>query len=113
MVVLDHLHTTNNLPFTLETTWAPSDRFERLPEVYAVTGHLDQAFAQLGVKGFRSSKWVISCRAAEPDELTHLGLRKGAVVIVLAVTYVDSTDEPVCYSVSRYAADRIDFVIES
>ncbi len=96
LVVFDHLHLTNELPF-----------------VYAVTGHLDDAFAQLGVRGYRRHKAVISCRAADQDEAGLLNLDEGAVLLVLKMIYCDIENEPVSYSLFRYPADRIEFVVHT
>ncbi len=113
LMVFDHVHLANELPFSLITTWVSADRFRRVPDVYAVTGHLDDAFAQLGVRGYRRQKAVISCRAADQDECRLLSLDEGAVLLVLKMIYCDIENEPVSYSIFRYAADRVEFVVHT
>ena len=110
LLKLEHLHKTSEQPFSLIESWVPADRFRRLPDIYAATGHLDRAFEQLGVKGYRRHKAVVSCRTGDPREIKLLELQPGAILIVLKLVYIEDSGEPVCYSIFRYAADRIEFV---
>ena len=110
LISLRYLQVANGLPLTLVTTWADADRFKRLPDVYSHTGHLERAFSQLGISGFRRHKAIVSCRTATADEVDRLELQAGAFVLVLKILYVGEDGEPLCFSECSFPANRLQLV---
>ncbi|MGE0628901.1 MAG: phosphonate metabolism transcriptional regulator PhnF [Hyphomicrobiaceae bacterium] len=113
VVKLDHLHLVNGLPIAVTTTYAPADRFARLPEFYQATGTIPKAFSQLGLGDYKRSKVILSSRPADATECQLLDLPANAIITVLHSVYVDADGEPIRYSVFRFSANRVEFVLTS
>lgn len=112
VIELKYLRTANSLPFCVVTAWAPADRFSKLAEFYSLSGSLRRALIQSGVPQYKRETVKISCRMGDPLELRQLDLAPRSIVMVMEVLNVDMAGEPINVAIYRFAAGRIEFMLE-
>ena len=112
-VELEHIRAANSTPICVATTWFPAERFAGIAEAYAETGTITQALAKFGVKAYRRKRTLISSRAANSSERDALRLERGASVLVIDAINVDDQDVPIQVGHSRFAAERVQLVVDS
>lgn len=109
---VETLSVADGVPISLADHWIPADRFPRLVEVYAETGSFTKVLAAHGVADYTRRSTRVSARIADPAEAQRLGLAAGAAVLVTENIDVDAAGLPVQTSVTLFAGDRIELVID-
>ncbi|MEM8974081.1 MAG: phosphonate metabolism transcriptional regulator PhnF [Pseudomonadota bacterium] len=113
VVQLEYLRSANELPICLSTAWFPADRFADIGEAYAKFGTITKSLAKFGVREYRRTRTLITSRAANGNEREHLGLERGASVLVVDSANSDSDGRPIQAGHSRFAAERVQLVVEN
>lgn len=110
---VDTLSVADGVPISLSTHFIPADRFPRLIEVYAETGSFTRVMEAHGVGDYSRRSTKITARPAEVDEAQRLAIPLGATVLVTENVDVDPQGRPVQTSRTRFAAERVELVVES
>ena len=113
VIELEHLRSADDVPVCVATAWFPADRFSRIATLYQRLGSITRALDHLKVVGYRRKRTRISSALATPEERDLLNLERGAIVLITDTLDVDAVGEPIQVSRTRFAADRVDFLIES
>ncbi len=100
-------------PVSRATSWFPADRFAGIEEVYRRIGSITKAFRELGLADYVRSTTEITAAHADTADLGDLELSPGAIVLVTRALNVDLDGLPVQYSITRFAADRVQFTVEN
>lgn len=111
VVDLKFMRVANEVPICLTTSWLPADRFERIGVMFERLGCIEKALAKLGVSDFALQQTRITSQPASPDEIKLLELSKGATVLVVDSMFVDESEEPILVCHNRFAADRIELLV--
>jgi GntR family phosphonate transport system transcriptional regulator len=111
VVRLETLSYVDGKPLGRGTSWFPYQRFPQIGAVYAETGSITQALAQLGVADYARQSTRISARYATPEEVRSVRLVPGAVMLVTEIVDVDASDVPIQYALTRFPADRLELVV--
>jgi GntR family phosphonate transport system transcriptional regulator len=106
------VHRADGTPISMAHTHVPLPRFKGLDGTYRRTGSLTKAYAKHGVTDYTRFSTRIGARVATPDEARHLDLTPGRVVLVIDSVNVDETGRPIQATRSRFAADRVELVVE-
>ncbi|MCP4303610.1 MAG: UTRA domain-containing protein, partial [bacterium] len=93
--------------------WFPADRFPNLVAAYAETGSITSALRAEGANNYLRRWTRIHARAAEPEERDRLDLPAGASVLITDALNEDETGTPLHFTSARFAADRIEILIDS
>lgn len=113
LVRLDTLSTADGVPLSMSTHWVPAARFPAVAGHYAESGSFTRAFAAHGVADYTRRSTRVTARVAEAGEASRLGLAPGSVVLVLENVDVDPDGTPVQVSRTRFAADRVELLVET
>lgn len=113
VVQLEHLRAANELPICLSTAWFPSDRFRDIGEAYANFGTITKSLEKFGVHDYRRLRTHITSRSANGNEREHLGLERGASVLVVDSVNTDTDGTPIQAGHSRFAAERVQLVVDN
>ncbi|MEZ2130177.1 MULTISPECIES: phosphonate metabolism transcriptional regulator PhnF [unclassified Sinorhizobium] len=100
-------------PVSRATNWFPADRFAGIGESYRRTGSITKAFRELGLPDYVRATTEITAAHADAGDLADLELTPGAIVLITRSMNTDLDGVPVQYSISRFAADRVQFTIEN
>lgn len=110
---LETMHSADGHPISIATHWIDSSAFPTFTEDYTASGSITSAFKAAGVSDYFRKSTVVSARHADPDDLKHLKLSPGAIVLTARAINIDTEGKPIQFSLTRFSADRMEFVIES
>ncbi len=112
VVQLEYLRAAGDLPICLSTAWFPADRFAGIGEAYAEIGTITGSLEAFGVSSYQRSRTNITSRAANGNEREQLELDRGAIVLVVDSVNTDGNGVPIQAGHSRFAAERVELVID-
>ena len=98
-------------PIIRATSWFSAVRFPAIDTVYAELGSIPLALHHYDIFDYRRSTTRLSARHADTDEATSLELAPASVVLVAEGIDVLLDDEPVEFSLARFAAERVELVV--
>jgi GntR family transcriptional regulator, phosphonate transport system regulatory protein len=113
VVRLEAVGQADHRPVSRATHWFPADRFADIAEVYRDTGSITKAFQKLGVPDYVRTTTEITAAHADEGDLADLELSPGAIIMTTRALNSDLDGVPVQYSITRFAADRVQFTIEN
>ena len=91
----------------------PQSRFPGLDEHYRRTGSVTQALREYGVADYRRRTTIISSRLPTAREARILRQARTKPVLVTESVNVDTRGWPIEFCETRFASERIQFVIET
>lgn len=100
-------------PISAATSWFAAARFATIADHYAETGSITASLARLGVDDYTRKTTAVEARHASSEDLDLLALSPGAIVLLTRSVDVDSAGRPIQYGESRFAADRVELLIDS
>lgn len=113
VIRLETLRNADQRPVSRATSWFPADRFADIGEVYRETESITKAFAALGLPDYVRATTEVSAAHADDGDIADLELTPGAILLIAKSMNTDMDGVPVQYSISRFAADRVQFTIEN
>lgn len=109
---IDGLRLADRVPICLGTTWLPADRFPDAEDIYRRTGSMTRVLAHHGVRDYRRAETKITAAIADAGDAAQLDLRLGSPVLIVEARDVENDGRPLLAMRSRFAADRVQFVVE-
>jgi GntR family phosphonate transport system transcriptional regulator len=103
----------NGRPLVLGMHHFPLPRFAALAEALTQQSSITVALAACGVPDYRRHSTRITARLPSPEEAKHLMQSRSRPVIVAEALNVDPEGVPVDWTLSCYAAARVQLVMES
>ncbi len=88
-------------------------RFPGLMEIFESEKSVTKAFARLGVTDYLRKRTSITARLPDAQEARLLEIPKNQPILIAEALNVDSRGKPLEFGVSRYAANRLQFVVDS
>jgi GntR family phosphonate transport system transcriptional regulator len=113
VIRMETVRKADRRPVSCATTWFPAQRFAGMPEAYKRTESISRAFAALGLSDYVRAATEITAAHADAGDIAALELTPGAIVLITKAMNTDLDGVPVQYSISRFAADRVQFTIEN
>lgn len=110
---LDGVRKADGRAVSRSTMWFPAGRFEGIDKAFTQTGSITRALKLCGVDDYLRDVTEISAVHAEPDDVAHLELTPGAIVLVTRAINTDPDGRPIQFAVTRFPADRVQFTIRS
>lgn len=112
-VRLETLNSADKRPISRATHYFPADRFADIAAVYERTRSITASFRELGLADYVRRSTEISAAHAEGEDMRHLRLSPGAIILVAAAVNADLDGTPVQFSRTRFAADRVKLTVET
>jgi GntR family phosphonate transport system transcriptional regulator len=113
VIRIDTMHTADGNPVSCATAWFDAARVPNVAEDYRSSGSITFALKAAGIDDYLRKSTLIAARHAEAEELRHLKLSPGAIVLVATAINVDTEGHPLQYSKTRFAADRLEIAIDN
>ena len=113
VIELSTVSAADGVPVSAATSWFDAARFGQIAELYAETGSITASLARLGVDDYTRKTTAIEARHASSEDLDLLALSPGAIVLLTRAIDIDSQGQPVLYGESRFAADRVELLIDN
>jgi GntR family phosphonate transport system transcriptional regulator len=113
VIRIDTMHTADGNPVSCATAWFEAERVPNVVEDYRASGSITVALKSAGIDDYLRKSTVIAARHADAEDLRHLRLSPGAIVLVATAINVDMDGRPVEYGKTRFAADRMEIAIDN
>ncbi|MCB1487899.1 MAG: phosphonate metabolism transcriptional regulator PhnF [Bauldia sp.] len=113
LVCLETLGVADGVPLSLARSWFVAARFPDIADTYAETGSITAALARHGVDDYVRRWTRVRARTAEPGECRRLNLEPGASILITEALNDDAAGNPLHVSSTRFAAERIEIVVET
>jgi GntR family phosphonate transport system transcriptional regulator len=113
LIRIEALRLADRTPICIGTHWLSAERFPDAGRVYARTRSITQLLAHFGVRDYRRASTRMTAAIAEATDAARLDLALGRPVLVVDSTDVDSSGQPVITKHVRFAAERVQFLVEN
>ena len=113
LICLETLSVADSVPISVSSNWFPADRFPNLVAGYAETGSITEALKAEGVENYLRRWTRVRAEPADATDRQRLQLPVGASHLITEALNEDDRGDPLHFSATRFAADRIELVIES
>ena len=110
---LELLRHADRIPLCAATTWLEAARFPNAASIYATNNSITRMLARFGVRNYSRKSTRVTAAIAEAADATPLRVAIGRPLLIVDSIDVDSTDMPVLTTRARFAADRLELVIET
>ena len=101
----------DGMPLSRATSWFVAELLPGLEGAFGRLSSITAAFAEQGAPDSFRASTVVAARHADAADLADLRLSPGAVVLVATAVNVDRDGKPIQFSVTRFAADRVELMV--
>jgi GntR family phosphonate transport system transcriptional regulator len=112
LVRLDKLRLADRTPICIATTWMPADRFADAGAVYTRVKSMTKLLAHFGIRDYRRRATQVTAGIVDAADAAKLDLALGRPILIVDSTDVDPAGTPLLTTHARFAAERVEFVIE-
>ena len=112
LVRLDTRRFADRTPISRGTTWMSAERFPDLPRVYERFRSMTKTLAHYGIKDYRRAESRVTAAIVEAADAARLDLALGRPILLVESVDTDMAGNPLLTHRSRFAGERIQFVIE-
>ena len=113
LIRIESLRLADRAPICISTTWLAMARFPDAGRVFASTRSMTKLLAHYGIRDYRRASTRITAAVADATDAARLDLALGRPVLVVDSTDVDTDGKPLVTKRSRFAAERIEFIVEN
>ena len=113
VIELSTVSAADGVPVSAATSWFEAARFPAMNELYSETGSITASLARLGIDDYTRKTTAVEAQHASSEDLDLLALSPGAIVLLTRSVDVDSAGLPIQYGESRFAADRVELLIDN
>jgi GntR family transcriptional regulator, phosphonate transport system regulatory protein len=99
-------------PISRGTTWMSAERFPDLPKIYERYRSMTKTLAHYGIKDYRRAETRLTAAIVEAADAARLDLALGRPILLVESIDTDLAGNPLLTHRSRFAAERIQFVVE-
>jgi GntR family transcriptional regulator, phosphonate transport system regulatory protein len=113
LIRIESVRLADRTPICVSTTWLSATRFPDAGRVFASTRSMTKLLTHYGIRDYRRGTTKITAATADAADAARLDLALGRPVLVVDSTDVDTDGKPLVTKRSRFAAERIEFVVEN
>jgi GntR family phosphonate transport system transcriptional regulator len=113
LVRIDALRLADRTPICVGTTWFAAERFPDAGLVYERVRSFTKLLAHYGIRDYRRASTRVTAAIVDAADAARLDLALGRPVLVVDSTDVDADGKPLLTAHSRFAAERVEFVVEN
>ncbi|MEI8152092.1 MAG: phosphonate metabolism transcriptional regulator PhnF [Hyphomicrobiales bacterium] len=110
---LELLRHADRIPLCAATTWLDAHRFPNAAAFYAADRSITRTLARFGVRNYTRKSTHVTAETAEAGDAGLLRIAVGRPLLVVNSVDIDEADTPVLATQARFAADRLELVIDS
>jgi GntR family transcriptional regulator, phosphonate transport system regulatory protein len=110
---LETLSAADGVPLNVATSWFPAERLPGFVAHYAETGSITKALDRCGIADYHRRETRVTARIADPEDALALKIEHGSPLIATESVNTDPDGRPIQYSLARFAADRVQIVVEN
>jgi GntR family phosphonate transport system transcriptional regulator len=112
VIAIEHVGEADGVPVTYGTHYFPAERFRGIGELYSQSLSITAALKQLGVPDYTRRTTRLSARLPSEAEARLLSQAPSRPMLQAEAVNIDSDGQPIQYSITRFAGDRVQMLIE-
>jgi GntR family transcriptional regulator, phosphonate transport system regulatory protein len=113
LIRIEALRLADRTPICVSTSWLSAERFPDAGRVFASGRSMTKLLAHYGVSDYRRASTRITAAIADATDAARLDLALGRPVLVVDATDVDTDGKPIVTKRARFAAERVEFLVEN
>jgi GntR family transcriptional regulator, phosphonate transport system regulatory protein len=113
LIRIEALRSADRTPICISTTWLSAERFPDAGDVFTSVRSMTKLLAHYGIRDYRRASTKITAAIADATDAARLDLALGRPVLVVDATDVDNNGKPLVTKRSRFAAERVEFLVEN
>jgi len=113
LIRIEALRLADRTPICVSTSWLSAERFPNAGTIFANVRSMTKLLAHYGVRDYRRASTRITAAIADATDAARLDLALGRPVLVVDATDVDTTGTPLVTKRARFAAERVEFLVEN
>jgi GntR family phosphonate transport system transcriptional regulator len=113
LIRIEALRLADRTPICVGTTWLAEDRFPEAGRVYERARSMTKVLEHYGVRDYRRASTRVTAAIVDATDAVRLNLALGRPVLVVDSTDVDAGGAPLLTTRARFAAERVEFVVEN
>jgi GntR family transcriptional regulator, phosphonate transport system regulatory protein len=113
LIRIEAVRFADRTPICVSTTWLSADRFPDAGSVFAATRSMTKLLAHYGIRDYRRASTCITAGIVDAADAARLDLALGRPILVVDSTDVDTDGRPLVTKRSRFAAERVEFLVEN
>ena len=113
LVRIEALRLADRTPICVGTTWLAAERFPDAGQVYERVRSTTKLLAHFGVRDYRRASTRVTAAIVDAADAARLDLALGRPVLVVDSTDVDAGGKPILTTRARFAAERVEFLVEN
>jgi GntR family phosphonate transport system transcriptional regulator len=112
VIRLNILRGADGVPISVATSWVSAERMPEADRIYRRFRSMTKTLAHFGVRDYRRQKTWIRAALADAVDAQRLHLSPGRPLLVVDSIDVTLSGAPVLTTTGRFAADRVDLLVE-
>lgn len=112
LIRIESVRLADRTPICVSTTWMSAELFPDAGGVFASARSMTKLLAHYGIRDYRRSSTRITAAIADATDAARLDLPLGRPVLVVDSTDVGMDGKPLVTKRSRFAAERVEFLVE-
>lgn len=113
LIRIESVRLADRTPICVSTTWLSAERFPGAGDVFASVRSMTKLVAHYGIRDFSRASTRITAAIADATDAARLDIALGRPVLVVDSTDVDPSKMPIVTKRSRFAAERVEFLVEN
>jgi GntR family phosphonate transport system transcriptional regulator len=113
LIRIDALRFADRTPICIGTTWLAAERFPGAGKIYENVRSMTRMLAHYGIRDYRRASTRVTAAIVDAADAARLDLTLGRPVLVVDATDVDAEGKPLLTTHARFAAERVDFLVEN
>jgi len=113
LIRIEALRLADRAPICVSTTWLSAELFPGAGEVFARVHSMTKLLEHYGIRDYRRGSSRITAGIVDATDAVRLDLALGRPILVVDATDVDPEGKPLVTKHSRFAAERVEFLVEN
>src|SRR6266576_682815 len=113
LIRIEALRLADRTPICVGTIWLAAERFPDAGRIYERMRSMTKLLAHYGVRDYRRASTRVAAAIVDATDAARLDLALGRPVLVVDSTDVDGDGTPLVTKHTRFAAERVEFVVEN
>jgi len=113
LIRIESVRLADRAPICVSTSWLSAEQFPDAGKIFANVRSMTKLLENYGIRDYRRGSTRITAAIAEATDAARLDLTLGRPVLVVDSTDVDADGKPLVTKRSRFAAERVEFLVES
>ena len=113
LIRIEALRLADRTPICVSTNWFDAERFPDAAKIYERVRSVTKLLAHYGIRDYRRDSTRVTAAIVDATDAARLDLALGRPILVVDSTDVDTEGRPLMTKRTRFAAERVEFVIEN